>query len=299
MLLVCGCWCIYQPTTNNKQLTMKLSAAEQEQLTSLLTRLYQEICEIETQHELLAGEGDFRPRIDYFHDAVRAFFSQDPAALEDGGRLNVENLAYDLSCLRYLQENPLSPFKPKGRQLSPSSDLMVINQMPASSRTRPDRATRERISELYQHYAVLFAALLKPLADNDFLQRTDELNHDVKEINDVIKQLQGKSIEAINEAVAHVEDPMLRGELLAFIQQGGLKQKDQIDKLIQYLKEHKTKRDAAIKLIDNAHMQYAVSQLAVYENSKDMIKNLASKGMNLVGKFVEASISQTRREMGR
>ncbi|MFO0389126.1 MAG: hypothetical protein ACK502_05340 [Alphaproteobacteria bacterium] len=279
---------------------MKLSQAEQDQLTSLLTRLYQELCEIETQHELLAGEGDFRPRIDYFHDAIRAFFLHDAAALEDGGRLNVENLAYDLSCLRYLQEKPLSSFKPQGQSHSPKTDLVEISQLPTAKQPRPDRATRERISELYQHYAVLFAALLKPVADKDFLQRTDELNHDVKEINNVISQIQGnKGMAAINEAVQHVEDPQLRGELMAFIQHGGLKQKEQINKLIQYLKNQKTKRDTAIKHIDKAHMQYATTQLAVYEESKDLIKNLASKGMNLVGKFVESSISQTRREMGR
>lgn len=279
---------------------MKLSESEQEQLVSLLTRLYQELCEIETQHELFAGEGDFRPRIDYFHDAIRAFFAQDAAAREEGGRLGVEQLAYDLSCLRYLQEKPLSSFKPEVQNLSPRTDIVEVNQLPASKRARPDRTTRERISELYQHYAVLFAAILKPLADRDFLQRTDELNQDVKEINTVIQQLQGEGgIEAINEAIHHVENPQLRNELIAFVQHGGLKQKEQINKLIQYLKDQKRARDGKIGTIDKAHMQYAVNQLAVYEASKDLLKNLASKGMNLVGKFVEASISQTRREMGR
>ena len=278
---------------------MKLSQAEQEQLTSLLTRLYQELCEIETQHELLAGEGDFRPRIDYFHDAIRAFFSQNAKDREEGGRLCVENLAYDLSCLRYLQEKPFSSFKPQGQSHSPKTDLIEVKQLPTAQKGRPDRATRERISELYQHYAVLFAALLKPLADKDFLQRTDELNQDVKEINTVMQSLKNGNIQSINEAIQHIEDPQLRGELIAFIQHGGLKQKEQVNKLIQYLKDQKTKRDAKISTIDKAHMQYATSQLAVYETSKDLLKNLASKGMNLVGKFVEASISQTRREMGR
>lgn len=279
---------------------MKLSEAEQEQLVSLLTRLYQELCEIEDQHELFVDEGDFRPRIDYFHDAIRAFFSKDHTARENGGRLNVERLAYDISCLRYLQEKPLASFKPAGRNFSPKTDLVEINQLPAAKSARPDRTTRERISELYQHYAVLFAAILKPLADKDFLQRTDELNNDIKEINSVMESLKnGSSIQQVNEAIQHVEDPQLRGELTAFIQHGGLKDKAQINKLIQYLREHKTRRDTAIAAIDKAHMQYATGQLAVYENSKDLIKNLASKGMNLVGKFVEASISQTRREMGR
>lgn len=30
-----------------------------------------------------------------------------------------------------------------------------------------------------------------------------------------------------------------------------------------------------------------------------MVKKLAGQGMNLVGKFVEASIAETKREMGR
>src|SRR5690606_15911414 len=91
---------------------MKLSPAEQDSLIQLLTRIYLDIVAVETEFKLMTGEGDFRPRIEYFHDAVRAFSSQDPAHMQPGGRLSVELLAYDVSCLRFLASMPLAPFKP-------------------------------------------------------------------------------------------------------------------------------------------------------------------------------------------
>jgi hypothetical protein len=64
---------------------MKLSPAEMESILALLTRIYMDLHEIETEYRLMAGENDFRPRIEHFHDAVRAYSSQDPAHLEAGG----------------------------------------------------------------------------------------------------------------------------------------------------------------------------------------------------------------------
>lgn len=283
---------------------MKLSASEQEQITALLTRIHQEIMAIEEEHNLLAGEGDFRARIEYFHDAVRAFFAQDQAALADGGRLSVEHLAYDVSCLRYLQAKPLAPFKPHGKTLSASTGVIDVAQSLTVAAKRPDRTLRERLSELYRHYAVLFAALLKPVADKDFMARTDSVNQDVAEMNTVAQELQKflknkGSLEALMAAVSHVEDPELHHALMTFLHAGKHKKHSDIEKLLAHLKGEKQRCDKQAAAIDKAHMQYAMSQLAIYEESKDMLKSLAGKGMNLVGKFVEASISQARREMGR
>ncbi len=70
---------------------MKLSAAEQESIVQLLTRIYSDIRDIEEEFELLVGDNDFRPRIEYFHDAVRAFSAQDTnEARSRAGGLTVE-----------------------------------------------------------------------------------------------------------------------------------------------------------------------------------------------------------------
>src|SRR5437762_2136105 len=102
---------------------MKLSSSEKDSIVGLLARIYRDIRDIEEEFSLLAGNHDFRPRIEYFHDAIRAFTSQDPAQREPGGRLSIELLAYDLSCLRYIHAMPLSPFTPHGEALSPHTEM--------------------------------------------------------------------------------------------------------------------------------------------------------------------------------
>jgi hypothetical protein len=77
------------------------------------------------------------------------------------------------------------------------------------------------------------------------------------------------------------------------------KKKDDIKKAIQQLKAQITKKDKVIAGIEKQHMNYALAQLAIFEGAKDMLKKLAGQGMNLVGKFVESAVAQTKREMGR
>ena len=280
---------------------MKPSPAERDALTQILTRIYTDLFDIEKEFNLLVGGGDVRPRIEYFHDAVRVFTSgHDP-----DHRLSVELLAHDLSSLRHLSAAPLSHFHPHERLASPETVPMTLQHNALSvKRHRPDRAVREHISEAYQRYSVIFAALLKPTADYDFNERTDNLNQDVKDLHAVSheadKLLSGKGNEAgMANAANHLEEEALREQLLKFIQQGQHKKKDNLKKLISFLKQHAASKDKEIANIDQAHMQYAMHQLGIFENSKDMLKKMASQGMNLVGKFVQASIAQSQRQMGR
>ncbi len=278
---------------------MKLSPEEQESIIGLLTRIYTDICEIEQQYQLFIGEGDFRPRIEHFHDAIRAYSSQKPEHFEDGGRLGIELLNYDLSCLRYILSMPLSPFTPNGEMLSPSADMVALDHKLVAQKTRPDRKTKERLVELYQNYSVLFAALLKPQADDDYHERTDDLNNDVKNINTIIEQLKTNNMNGVAQTMQNLEDEQLHKELVALIQHENGRSPENIKKLIRYLKERLKRKDKQMATIEKAYMDYGLNQLSLFENSRDMLKKMAAQGMNLVGNFVEASIAETRREMGR
>ena len=284
---------------------MKLSPSETESIILLLTRIYTDILVLEEEFNLLVGEGDFRPRIEYFHDAIREVSTQDPNHIVAGGRLSVELLAYDLAALRYIGSKPLASFKPHGDAMSASTAVMApVNREIELRRARPDRAVRDRIVDLYQHYAVLFAALFKPFADRDYFEKTENVSHDMDDLQSLIKEFamlaKGKgSQERIGEDINHIDDDSLRHELLNFMHLQKHKQKDNLDKLIQFLKAQNAKKDKEIKEIDKAHLNYSLAQLAIYEESKDMIKKMAKSGMNLVGKFVEASIEQSKRDMGR
>jgi len=282
---------------------MKLSSTEQEGIVALLTRIYTDIRDIEEEFQLVAGGGDFRPRIEHFHDAIRAFSSQTPRG-KPSDRLSIELLAYDLGCLRYIESMPLASFKPGGQPTSPSTGMVSLDKGLTVKRPRPDRAVRERLTELYQHYAVLFAALLKPSADVDYRDRVDELNQDVEDLHKLNSQLEtlAKNKEQINQVMAainHLEEDDLRHQLVHFMQQQKFEKKDNIKKLMQFLKEHAARKDKEIASIESAHMNYVMAQLGIFEGSKDMLKKMASQGMNLVGRFVENAVAESRKEMGR
>jgi hypothetical protein len=280
---------------------MKKTSQEQESIIGLLTRIYMEILEIEDEFQLMAGGNDFRPRIEHFHDAVRAFSSDGDYAPE---RLSVERLAYDLNCLRYIVSMPLASFKTDGGPMSPSADLVVLDKGLSVRSRRPGRAVRERITELYQTYSVLFAALLKPSADNDYHDRIDNLNQDVEDLHKLGSQLDAlmddkSRLPRVITAIQHLEEDGLREELMKFMQQNKHAKRDNLKKLVQFLKEHAAGKDKQIEAIEQAHMTYVMSQLGIFENSKDMLKKMAAQGMNLVGRFVENAVAQSRREMGR
>lgn len=284
---------------------MKLSPGELESIIALLTRICEDIHVIEEEYRLLAGDHDFRPRIEHFHDAVRAFSSQEAVHQQPGGRLCIEFLASDLAALRQIQATPLAPLKLHGPIYSPSTAPVAVRSGDLTVRAkRPSRQVRERICELYQHYAVMFAALLKPLADRDYIDRTEELNQDVKDLHSLIAQLEqllaGKNnVQGVVTAINHLEDEGLRHELMLFMQQEKYKKKDLLVKLIAFLKTHRGQKDQMIAGVDGAHMQYVMSQLAIFEESRDMLKKLAGQGMNLVGKFVQNAMQESKRDMGR
>ncbi len=269
---------------------------DQQAIIALLTEIYLEIASIEQKFKLIAGKGDMRPRIDYFHDAIRAF--------TDGGqyhpRLSVELLSYDMRCLRYIEKMPLSSFRNDGDNSSPSQEVMNMDGDLISTSDSANRGVRARISELYQHYAIMFSALLKPMADRDYKERTGIINNDAKDISVIIGELENKAdAKTITSMAQNLEEKELKVILSTFIQQKKHKNPEDIKKLLGHLKRLVKQKDDKIKAIDKAHMEFATAQLAVFEQSKDMLKNLAAKGMNLIGKFVEASVADTRRQMGR
>lgn len=277
-----------------------VNAAEQEAIVQFLLRIHADICQLETGLQLLAGDGDYRPRIEHFHDAVRAFTSGNPTAREPGGRLSVEWLAYDLQALRYIHAKPMAILAKHDAALSPEKQIIEI---PPHALVPPpkqaDRATRDQLAELYQHYALLFAALLKPFADRDWQARTDALNNDVRDIHALLDQFDHGKLDAAMATIQQLEDPKLRQELMTFIQQQKQKKSEELQALLSGLKKTAKQKDEEIAAVEKAHLQYGLAQLAIYEAAKDLLKKMARSGMNLAGKFVENAVRETQREMGR
>lgn len=234
---------------------MKLNAKDQESLVKLLARLCDDIYAIEMKYHLFLSQSDLRPRIDYFHDAIRAFTAPHPTRA-DKERLSIERLAYDVHALRYLSEKPLANLSKESGSLSPQTGLVKVSPSLVPSNRKPDRDTKEQLGQAYQQYAMLFAALLKPAADRDYHDRTEAQNEMVEELHEEMGMAKPAAIAGIKKKIAAC--------------------------------------DKTIKTIDTAHHAYATGQLAVYEASKDLLKKMASSGMNIVGAFVESSVRSTK-----
>ena len=92
----------------------------------------------------------------------------------------------------------------------------------------------------------------------------------------------------------HVQDEGAYQLLQAFLHKPK-PTREEITTLIRLLKNRVNRQDETIASIDKAHKDYAMNQLGVYEEGRDALKAMAAKGMNLAGKFVEASMSEARR----
>lgn len=280
---------------------MKANEAEKQALIGLLNTIYSEICEIESAHRLLARAGDFRPRIEYFHDAIRALTAADPRAQEKGGRLSVEFLAYDVGMLRHIQHTPLASMDNAPQAAaSVRRDVALPGQLAAMPPPRPDRDTRTRISELYKNYTVIFTALLAGVADRNYYGRVEDLNgtvEDLARLEQMLKLLaQGKVQAAQIESLAHqIEQDALREKILALLHQHSRKRLDarEIEEALRKIKAAMQAVDKDILSLETAHFSYVTAQLAAYEASKDVVKKMAQQGLNMAGKFLESALRDT------
>jgi len=277
----------------------KFRQQDQQALVNILLRYWEEISAIEQEFGLLVGKGDMRARIDFFHDAIRAFTTQYKSRAQEA-RLSIEALAYDLRCLRYIATMPLASITHDTHNLSPNTLPAVIAPGLVETSKRINRETKERLCELYEQYGVLFASLLKATAENDAYDRTDALNHDVEEINQIIHAISSNaSTQEITALIQHLTDEALRQNLLLILPQIKGKSAGALTALIAKLRADIQKNDKKIKGIDSAHHDYATTQLAIYESAKDMLKKMAGQGMNLVGQFVESTMRTGQKGRGR
>lgn len=246
-------------------------------IIDILNRLHHDIRALELAQGLLFSNNDMRPRIEYFHDAVRALTSGPPA------RLSVEKLSYDVEGLRYLQAHPLGSLHARatpapGRQLHPGSTQLGPTGL-------PPRELKARLSELYQQYGVLFASLLRPNADNDFHDRAEDLNDRVAQLHATSN---ARGNRALMDSALHIADAALRAQVLHLLQSGKTKE------ALALMKDAATRTDTDLKTLDNAHSRYAMAQLGLYEAGKDVLKKLAGNGMNLAGRFVESAMASAK-----
>ena len=259
---------------------------------TLLHRTHGEISAIEARYQIFGHEGDFRPRIEYYHDAVRALGSETDDGLGKESRLAIERLAYDVEMLRLISERPL--VAGRGEQHFSVSDALVT-EADSGDGLRPDRRTKGRLGELYRDYTVYFIALMAEKADNNVQSRKEEnavLIADCKQLEALLNQLAegGIDLASVVRAAGMIEHDGLRRKVLALLNRGK-PNRDELTSAGATLKDARAHFEGEQKGLDAQAMRFSTSQLMVYESSKEVIRSLNDQGLNAAGKFMKQSLS--------
>ena len=271
-----------------------MPSSSHDALLSLLHRAYEPILSTEEQMGIVVSASDFRARIEWFHDAVRAFSSNAVPLHAVGTRLSVEQLARDAQSLKAIQSHPMHPGlttrRPTMQQLVPTGEGAPMH---------PSEA-KQILMDAYKTYGVLFVALLAERADRNYQSRTDMKNAQVEEIGGLessVKKQGTKDIDLEALVQQQVFDQDLKNMLLHRLNQAK-KKKIPPREAMTLLKAAGKAIDASIIALDKAHFAYAAVQLTFLEQSKDVVKNLAMQGMNLAGKFLMDALGAATRGRG-
>lgn len=279
-------------------------AEEQQAAITLMGEHYARIREIELQWGIRFSAQDLRPRIEHFHDAVRAFVSGEADPYSKHARLSVEYLAYDLAQLRLIETKPLGAINfathapPSGQE-----NALIPTAAGAPKSRMPDQKTRRELVQLYTHYTVLFAALFAAPAEDGFRVRSEQAESQITDmalIDKTLKQLLAgqMSTKQAQDALLHVDRDDVREALMTILYKGKVSASDmtQAQSMVSTIKQGLAKEK---KSVAEAHTHYTMAQLAVFESSRDMVKQLAAKGLNLAGKFLENATRAAGQGRGR
>ena len=280
---------------------MAIGSESQAAIIELMHGKYQRILAAETQWGIRLKEGDMRPRIEHFHDAVRALTSGEADIYAKNSRLSVEHLAYDIALLRQIQNKPVGTIN-RVTEKSASTAVVKQGQAGASPPRMPPQQVRAELAANYRDYTVFFAAMFAEVADINYQSRSEVIDGSVADVGlveDVLNKLiAGKmtNAQAAHELM-HVERDDLRERLTAMLARKGLSAREKQDAVAMIAQIEKG-LDKEKKALEQSHLNYATGQLAVYEDSKDIIKKLGMAGLNLAGKFVENSLKGAGQSQG-
>lgn len=281
-------------------LAMTIGSKEQEAILNLMHGKYERILVIEAEWGIRYAEGDMRPRIEHFHDAVRAYTSGVDIYAKHS-RLSVEHLAYDLAILRQIQERPVGNIN-RATDKSTSQALMKYTGGAPASKL-PPQGTRTELAQHYRDYTVFFAALFAEVADRNFKSRQEEGEQqlaDIGLVEHILEQLSNGQMDVATAQAEmnHVEMDDLRERIQALLATKKLNAREKHEALHMLGQVEKGLKDDQ-KRIDQAHTSYVTGQLAVYEDAKDIVKKLAGAGLNLAGKFLQNAMQSAGKGQGK
>lgn len=270
---------------------------EQLKLVELLRTLYNEILPLEQELGLLVSNTDQRPRIDYFFDALRALTDSAMPAERRLERLSLEWLSYDATAIRYLENKPLGELNPHQAYQSPETRVRKQKTEALSTKRTANREDKRVLSQLYLRFGVMFVALFKPFADRDYRDQMEEMETQAQEVSDVKTAIEALGqgnikVAQLKDAAEHCSDSDLKKLVDALIEKQRYKQSDYMKAAMIAAKSRLEQKNNELVSIQATHMHFAASQLALYENGKDVVKQLASEGLNVAGEHLNQTLSQ-------
>jgi hypothetical protein len=272
------------------------NASSKDALIPLLNRYYEDIRQYETESGLWAGPNDYRPRIEIFHDAVRAYTSG-VSPYTAGSRLSLEWLAWDVDTLRRIQANPLMPLPGSYRQSVQMAVAMPIGAAASTAGQQADqREVRIALGGLYGKYAVLFVALLAEMADMNYQSRRDEQDMLVEQLAELRRQAQPqRQVDLQQLAQQHIVDPSILAMIGTQLPRGQRDARQAIGELQQIMQQ----ADQKIAGLEQLHTTWLSGQLALYEQGKPLVQALLREGMNVAGKFLQEAMAKGPSRGGR
>lgn len=282
------------------------STGKRDALMKIMNATYHDIRAIELEHGLSVGGTDYRPRIEYFHDALRVLSHQPEQMYVERTRLSVEHLAYDMSCLRYIQERPLAKLNhedPAPRMRNAPVQHLLLAPPPGAvmepvQQPKPvPPTTRAVLADHYRSYTVMYAALFAESADINFQTRSSENDvgvEDMAQIEQMLQMLEQGTIapERVEEAIQHIENEQVRQQLMMLLHNKSMKKREKMNAMKMLLQQQMQALDMETKAMDKAHMSFLTGQMLMFHDAKDLVRKLSGQGLCLAGQFLENAMSQ-------
>jgi hypothetical protein len=153
-----------------------------------------------------------------------------------------------------------------------------------------------RLSEAYEAYAVMFAAALAPDVEKDYqAQKTllDSVITDSYALLKLVERLEKneEKLEAfqLERLIHETDNAEMKARLMEVLRKMRVDRVGSSGTLKSALNTVMQGTQTEIDTLDQQHFQFLTSQLATYEESKKVIKELAAQGLNLAGRFVAAA----------
>lgn len=163
-----------------------------------------------------------------------------------------------------------------------------------------------RLGDMYERYALLYAAALSETIDRNVRDQMEELDTAVEELallKDLIEQLglDEIDVEQAEELIRQAVEDRERAEMIIAMLLRQLAERNRrvkSEEMIKQAEAHMAAVDQKIDNLEKAHLTFLTNQLGVYEDAKELVKRLAGQGLNLAGQFVEASAAREKTMRG-